>query len=317
MALFKNLEEIREYLPVASTFGFDKMLPVIKNVQADVLEPYCGSELIRNLDTAYNDSADLTIDDLPAKSQELLRMIQEPLALISLVRYIPIGEVQFTSSGISTMGESDQRKAAEDKQIVRLRANLLSMGMNSLERLLAFLEKKNSDYPAHQVVLDARPKTILPNAVEFSKYYQIHDSHLTYRGLLSLITEKEEDVIAPLLGNYYTEIASTATLTGEKLRLRNKAKRALAYLCVADAIELNMAVELSADGLRLNFTSQIGNVKYYTPPDNATRLSVLAAANRKANSMTEEIGRIVSELDGNTDTGTGLVDSTGSGIVML
>ncbi len=314
MPLIQNIEELSEHIPVNVTFDFDKIKPVLIDVTDDIFKPYCGQKLIGDLVTRVEGQASTSMD---TKDQELLKRIRPSLAAIAMTRYIPIGEIQVDNRGITTFATVESRKGAEDGQIVRLRATLLSMGMNSFERLLSFLAENVSDYQDHQQVLDGKQPTILPNAREFSKCYQIFDSHLTYTGLVPLINQIEEDQIKPLLKSHYDAILANNGLSELQKALRRKAQRALAYSVVADAIGLSMAVELSADGLRLNYTAEFGNVKYYKPPGDRLREQVLSQASKKAKELMDQVIRAVTEADGDSDDGLGLVDNSNSKIVML
>lgn len=314
MPLIQTIDEFSEHIPVNVTFDFDKIKPVIIDVTRDVFEPYCGKKLIGDLVKRVENVAATSLEN---SEIELLKYIRPALASISMTRYIPIGEIQVDNRGITTFGDTDSRKGAEDGQIVRLRSSLLSMGMNAFERLLSFLAENVANYPDHQTVLEAKQPSILPNAVEFSKCFQIFDSHLTYTGLLPLINQIEEDQIAPLLKTHYPVILQNTNLTDTQKAIRRKAQRALAYAVIADAIAINMAVELSGDGLRLNYTAEFGNVKYYKPPGDRLREQVLAQANKKAIELMDQVSRAVSEAAGQSDDGLGLVDNSDSKIVML
>lgn len=315
MALIKDIEEFKEFVPVNTTFAYGKIKPMIMDVQRDVFETYCGATLIRTLDAAY---VGKTYQMITEKERALLDYIRPALAPIVLCRFVPIGEVQVETNGISALGGTDTKKGADNQQILRFRSSLLSVGMNAFERLLTFLQENIGDYPEHQVILDDRPKSILPDAIEFSKAYQIFKSHLTYQGLASILTRIEEDVIVPVLGNtLYNEIYVNSSLSAEKSALRRKAQRALAYLVVTDAIEINMAIDLNADGLRLNYSSEFGNLAYYKPPGDRTRETVLAAAKRKADGLLEQVQNAVNEINGADTGGMGLPDNEGSKIIMF
>jgi hypothetical protein len=294
MALFSTQEELAEFIPTNATFSLEKIKPTLLHVQRSVLEPYCGAALIRGLDAANDESS------LSEKQATLLKLVRPPLALIAMCRYIPLGE------------------AADNAQILRLRMELYEMGYDALQYLLDFLETNVGDYTEHQVILDARPASLLPNARTFSGCYPIFDSHLTYLGLVPALRQIEEDTLMALLGDTYAVLLANDALSTPLTKLRRKAQRALAYLTVAEAISTSMAVELSAGGLRLNYTSQIGNVKYYAPPPEATRLSVLAEARHKANGLLDQMARdLALILDPEYTGGSGMVDNTGSKIVML
>lgn len=314
MALITNTEELKKYLPVNVTFDYGKIRPIIEDVQHDIFEPYCGYDLISKLD---KDLAEKVMGEFSDEQKALLEHIRPALANISVARYIPIGEVQIDDRGITTFNQTDSRKGAEDKQIVRLRSSLLSSGMNSFERLLAFLEKNVQNYPDHEPIIASRPKSLLPNASAFSECYQIFDSHLTFRGLQPLIREIEEDQLAPLLGSHYATVLANVNLSEPLASLRRKAQRALAYLVVADAIALNMAVELSAEGLRLNYTGEFGNVKFYQPPSDRLRESILNAASKKAKGLIDQVSTAITVIEGTSETGYGLIDNSCSKIVMM
>jgi hypothetical protein len=311
MALFSTQEELAEFIPTNATFSLEKIKPTLLHVQRSVLEPYCGAALIRGLDAANDESS------LSEKQATLLKLVRPPLALIAMCRYIPLGEVQIDLRGVTKFEGSD-RKAADNAQILRLRMELYEMGYDALQYLLDFLETNVGDYTEHQVILDARPASLLPNARTFSGCYPIFDSHLTYLGLVPALRQIEEDTLMALLGDTYAVLLANDALSTPLTKLRRKAQRALAYLTVAEAISTSMAVELSAGGLRLNYTSQIGNVKYYAPPPEATRLSVLAEARHKANGLLDQMARdLALILDPEYTGGSGMVDNTGSKIVML
>ncbi len=315
MALIKDIEEFREFVPVNTTLLYPKLQPSIMDVQRDILETYCGAELIRSLDLSYKTK---TFSAMTDKEKTLLDYIRPALAPIAMCRYIPIGEVQIDAGGISAIGETDTKKGADNQQIIRLRSSMLSIGMNAFERLLSFLAQNVEDYPHHQVILDNRPKSLLPDAAEFSKAYQIFKSHLTYQGLISILTRIEEDVILPALGDeLYNEIYANSSLSLAKGAIRRKAQRALAYLVVSDAIEVNMAIDLSVDGLRLNYSSEFGNLPYYKPPGDRAREAVLAAIKRKSDGMLEQLQNAVGELNGGSAGGMGLPDNEGSKIIMF
>jgi hypothetical protein len=314
MALIKDIEEFKQFIPVNTTFSYEKIHPILMDVQRDVFETYCGKLLISSLDVAYKEKLANAMD---TKDQALLDHIRPALATIALCRYLPIGELQVDNAGISTFGESSTRKGADGNQIVRLRNSLLSIGMNAFERLLTFLEENIIDYPLHQVILDKKPKSLLPNARVFSEAYQIFDSHLTYRGLSSILSRIEEDVVAEKIGVHYPALLLNDSLPEPLAAIRRKAQRALAYLVVADAIEINMAIDLSAEGLRLNYSSEFGNLPYYKAPGDRTRETVLAAAKRKADGLLEQLQNSLDALNGNIDSGSGLPDNEDSKIIMF
>lgn len=311
MALFNSQDDLAEFIPTNTTFDLGKIQPTLTHVQRAILEPYCGPALIRGLDDANDQSS------LDEKQIKLLQYVRPPLALIAMCRYIPLGEVQIDTRGVTKFDGSD-RKAADNAQILRLRMELYEMGYDALEYLLTFLEENIADYPLHQVILDARPLSLLPSARAFSGCYPIFDSHLTYLGLLPALRQIEEDTLMPLLGATYAVLLANNSLGAPLTALRRKAQRVLAYLTVAEAIGTSMAVELNAGGLRLNYTSQIGNVKYYAPPSEGTRLSVLNEMRHKANGLLDQMARDLALInDPGYTAGSGMVDNTDSKIVMF
>ena len=71
----------------------------------------------------------------------------------------------------------------------------------------------------------------------------------------------------------------------------------MAYQTVADVLELEMNVELKAGGLRVNYTAQFENTKYYTPPSDAQRISAQQAAARRSEKMWASVSALLDEIN--------------------
>lgn len=310
--LFKSLEDLEQFIPIEQTFPLIKFQPFLREVQEETLEHFCGKELIDVLISEYH-SKDITAMD--ASLADLLPKAQTALANIAFFKYIPVGEVQFNAAGISTLDGSDTRKGATDNQVVRLRATVLNTGMNALERMLLFLEDHITDYPEYHAIHNDRPRSLLPNSRTFSEQYPIFNSFLTYYQLLPMLRQNEY-TISEILGPHYDELFGVA-VTDLHEKAQRKARQALAYLTVADAIEIPLAIELNAGGLRVNYTSIITNAKYYTPPSDKLRETTLAAAKRKADEYLDDLKAIVDELNGNGDQDGEMPFPTGDKLIML
>lgn len=296
--LFKSVEDLAQYIPINHQFPLAKFQPFLREVQEETLEQFYGMELMSLLLNEYH-SKDFTVMD--ARIQTLLQKSQTALANIAFFKYIPLGEVQFDANGITTFDDSETRKGATDNQVVRLRATVLNSGMNALERMLLYLDDNVAIYPEYEIVYNARPNSLLPNSRAFSEQYPIFNSFLTYHQLQPMLLQNEE-TIKEILGVHY-DLLLAPGLTQPQQKLLRKAKLALAYLTVADAIEIPLAIELNSGGLRVNYTSIITNAKYYTPPSDKLREATLMAAKRKAAECLEDLQVILAELEGGSNTG--------------
>lgn len=292
--LFSSTEEIREYIKYNLNFDFNQIEPYLVDVEYELGRKYIGEEMLQRLNDVINNPTEIQAQTLVFAKRYVARM--------AAVAWLPFGEVQFGNDGITTVGKGEYRTAAYDAQIARLTQSLESSAYKALEQLLSWLEKPTTlaafaEYQNSEQRLENR-RYLIKSAVEFSKYYQIFGEELTFQALRPTMAAIETMKVAAALGGELYEVLKAASeLTDIQKKLLEAIKWYLAYSTIASVLELEMSVELSAGGLRVNFTTQFQNTKYFTPPSDSQRGSAQQAAARRAQSMWAEMSSLLKELN--------------------
>lgn len=307
MPLFENIEQVREYVKFNLIFDFPTIQTYLSDAEEIDLTNYVGSALVARLAGAQNPTQ--------IESQGIV-FCRRFVARLATLRWLPMGEVQFSNDGITTVGKSEMRTSAYDAQIARVTASLSNSAFSALEQLLRWLEKPNIQAALTQYATSnerqENQKYLLKNATEFSKYYQIFGEQLTFLALRPTMAAVETQRLAPALGELYTTLLTATELTDLQKKLLEACKWYVAHQTVADVLELEMNVELNAGGLRVNYTAQFENTKYFSPPSDSQRITAQQAATRRAEKMWTALGAVLNKINPpavDTSTATGIVAS--------
>ena len=290
----KCVEELQQYVSVNSQFPYKSLLPYINEVENQVIVPLIGQTTYDLIKTAYiNSNA-----EPEGKNGDLLQKLQSVIAKLAMANATPFLELQFDANGVSTINKSESRTAGYDYQIQRAIAGFASSGNKGIEDLLAFLETEVATFTAYAASANytANKAGLVKTAVEFSQFYHIANSRLTFNALRPTYLGIEEDRLKPLIGDaLYTELTGTVS-DAIKKRLLRACKKACVYQTIADALELQLPFEINADGLRVHYTAQYSNVRYFAPPSMAQVEAVRLACQRRADSTWQDISVILEEI---------------------
>lgn len=187
---------------------------------------------------------------------ELLQLVQCAAANLAMVHYLPFVQVQIDDAGISLR----VAKTAFQWQVNDLKGAFSATGYSALEDVLRYLEAHRdaaelAAWKTSPAATRAR-RHFLATATDFSQYYDIADSRLTYLALLATLRKVEMFHLEPLLGtSYYQELKAellTGTLSEDsQLVLDEYLRPALAHLTVAKAVpEVGLAYQ--GNSLQLN-----------------------------------------------------------------
>lgn len=290
-AFFERIEEVREYIKFNLNFDFKTLEPYLVDAELQ-LEDYVGAELIARLKAAINPNE---------IEEQALIFCRRFLARVATVAWLPFGEVQFGNDGITTVGKGEVRTSAYDAQIARITFSLEQSAYKALEQLLRWLDTPTiltalSEYQNSEQRKE-NTSYLLRNATEFSKYYQIFGEQLTFVALRSTMASVETQRLAPVLGELYATLKAGTGLSDLQKKLLEACKWFLAYQTVADVLELQQNVQLSAGGLRVNYTAQFENTKYFTPPSDSQRVSAQQAAARQAALLWGTVDAVLKEIN--------------------
>jgi hypothetical protein len=302
MSLFLNNEDLRGCIPANVSFSLENLEPFLVEVESTILVRHMGYEEYSRLLASFV-APNMAVD------QELLALCRRVAAPLALSNYLPWGEVQISDVGVTTVSKSSDRTAAYAYQVDNLNQSALRMGFNALETLIAYLEKnateeKYSYYFGSAEHLE-NTRLLLPSAVEFSRYYPIFESRLTYYAIRSTISSLQDETLIPVLTQSLFDKLKTNASTGENAlsidekALRDRACKWLAFKTIVEVMQLQLSVELNAGGLRVNYGSMFSNTyKYYTPPSDAQRSIAVETAKERSAGLWSEIGSLLDTING-------------------
>lgn len=296
MALFKSTAEIKTFVAIDKDTVFQGLLPYIEDAESQYIIPLIGQQLYDRIDTAYNAS-----DPLSNENAQLLKQIQRPLINIALWIYAPICNLHIGDNGFVVTSTQDTKPAFEwmvDKALV----SLSNAGMNGLEGLLTFLEKNLDKFPEYKDSAERNTNNagLIKTGIEFSHYYFINRSRLTFITLRSLLQEIEFRHIAPVLGEKYAVLLQAEDLSAEDQLIAKTACYALAYRTIAEAIP-QLACEISPAGLSVNYVSASNNLHYKSGASSDRIDTALKAALEKADTYKNELIALVTPAEEPTD----------------
>ncbi|WP_210519901.1 DUF6712 family protein [Hymenobacter terricola] len=255
MALLRTIEQFRDQVVVNVNSDFASFAPDVRLVESERLKPLMGPAL-------FNELSALSTADLAALDGPMGELRDELLcasANLAAAEYLPMQQVQMTDSGVFLLTTGD-KKTAFQWQINQLLTAFRRKGYNALERALAILDE-NIDVPAFaawatSAAGTASHKFFINTAAQFTEFYGINNSRLTYLALLPTLRKMERFAIEPVLGtDFYLELKEQVLdrdLSADNvLVLEQYIRPALAHLVIAKAVpELGMG--LNGNAIELN-----------------------------------------------------------------
>lgn len=255
MALFKTIDELKAYLPVSLTFQLADVMPFIKQAERDYIQPVISKDLYDALNESYNaENHELTGEEI-----SLLKAVQESLANLAIMLWLPFGQVQFNSGGIHIVS-NDTMKTAFQWQINEVEQALYKAGFSAIEHLISFLEVNADDYPEYKDS-DERKELFshfINSAKEFNRHFDIEISRYIFLKLLPSMNRVEEDKIRSVLHDeLFDEIKDqilNGTLTDDNKKLLRYIRPIVANFTIAKAID-KLPLEISGAGISIIYTA--------------------------------------------------------------
>lgn len=242
--IIESTPDLKKYVSVSGSFIFEDFEPYINKAKATFVTKYVG-----NLDSVVDVISSTDTDKEVKKTARDL--LASAIANFGMFLYFPLLQIELDSSGAS-VPQNENRKSAEWWQIKDARRELLRSGHESMDLLLAFLEKNPSvftDYTENYSAINN--ELIVNNATDFSKYYTIFNSRQTFLALMPTIRVVQDQYIKTMLcSELVADLKKTAT---EKLaELQVEIRKAIVAFTIAKVCNNGLFI-LDDRGLRLDF----------------------------------------------------------------
>lgn len=242
--LLKTNEEYREHAPLTySDLELDRLKPFIRVAQTSYLRELLGAELLQQLLDLHEPATDTSGSGADSGSgsgsdcvddgwlEQLLPVVQNPLAFLALFEGFPFLEIRIGTDGVHQIGQNGgEMQPIYSEQRIAAMTSLLRLGMNALEEMLLWLEANKAHFScwAQSAERTKQFGHIIPTAAVLTDHWsQADNKRLTFRALQQRFLDIERRVVRPLLGD-----ALMDALLGQLLSntVTNANKQLLTYL---------------------------------------------------------------------------------------
>lgn len=272
-AKWSNASEIRPYISVAASTGFDSLEAPLRNAFEIYIRKLLGNALTGKLIEYY--ASDTPTD----KQKRFISLAQAANAFLAFWSEYDEMQLLIDDSG-SHRQESDGQKTPFKYQEQALRSAWKTKGFNALDELLLFLEENAEDFPefASSPNFTVSKAEIVRTTSEVNGYYWINNSRIIYLRLKPHLKIVTETIIAPRLGTIYDDMITALTGSGQVDQKYTKLRTKLVPVVVFYAIArlLKETGTLTERGLffeNLNSSADTFN----TTPLNADQVAPQAA----------------------------------------
>lgn len=247
MSIIASTEDLKKHVSVAESLVFADYQPYVTKAINKFTYKYVGDLHTFLADEAAPESENATIKNT-ARGH-----LAAAIANFAMFQYIPLAQLQFDSSGITT-SQNDRRKNAEWWQIADVRRDFLSSGHDAMDILLAYLETNKSVFPDWATDYSTINKELLVSCTaDFDRYYNIFASRQTYLALQPSIRAVEDQFIKTFLCPELIQHLLTGTLTEATHKsVRENLQKAIVAFTVAKVCDEGMFL-LDASGLKLKY----------------------------------------------------------------
>jgi len=303
-ALFKTIAEIKEHLAVNLASNINSLLPYIKRAESKYIISVLGKDQYKDLmswyhqDSGSSSSSGSGIPLTENEQQDLLEKVQEPLANLAYLLYIPMGNVQASDGGFTVM-ETTNKKIASQYRIEDLKKSFREAGHEGIDTLLEFLEDNADTYNLWKSssAYTVFKQFFINTAGDFSEYYNISSSRLTFLAMKSTMKKIEEFEIRQVISKALfdkikAEIAGTLSADNQTL-LDDYIKPAVAHLTIARAA-IDLPVAVTDSGLFIgSIVGEKISQKKKAPDPNISAL--IGAAQRDGQAYIEQMERFLND----------------------
>ncbi|MEM8564943.1 MAG: DUF6712 family protein [Bacteroidota bacterium] len=236
MGLIIDIATVREYANVETDLDLDKILPDL-NQGAMIIRDLIGPQQFDELLTAYNNGTGI----LTEAQTTLLEKIQDPIVNIGLSFSVDSQQLKLANTGLQRH-ETAEFKSPFKYQTDNLKSFLLQRGYSASELLLEYLEGNTALFPtwAASPAYTINKEFYINSAKEFSKFYNIRNSRVTYMQMTSIMRYVDSllnDVISDELAlEIHGEVESATISDDNQVLLDKYLKPAFALATVSHSL---------------------------------------------------------------------------------
>ncbi|MFA5296611.1 MAG: DUF6712 family protein [Lutibacter sp.] len=241
----KNIEDIRKYATVSSSFTFPKLENHLLRVSENEISETISEEEYARLE-AYADS-DLVV-------LKAIKIIKDAETNLALFNYLQVGDIQINSGGVSKIIPQGQ-DAAPDKDVRDAMRYHKKCGLKALDKLLTLFEENEAEFALWKASKQyTKFKNLLVNSTaDFQAHYNIFESRQTFLSLVSEIETVEYEFIMPSITNAsLTHLKTTESADPIFINVKKLLEKAIVFFTVSKTLGSGLYYQ-SATGFELRF----------------------------------------------------------------
>ncbi len=282
--LIKDIQRVKEILPVNVSFEFQKLKPFVFDAERIVIDTI-GEEFYKELDAHFN--AEPFTADKP--KDDIIKLLQEPITYLAFYICFNILNKVFSTQGFHRIeNEESGKKSLFQRQEENLRNTFKLQGYNRLDICLDFLEKNKTDYPTwtDSEAYTLMKRNFINSTEEFSTIYNINKSRLMFLKLRNHQTIAEDFDVLPLIGRpFFDELKEQVVddnLTPENEKFLQILKKAVAFNTIKRG-GVELLAELNEYGLfQTQLQDNAANFKTKTAAEEDLYNRIIGRANAYA-----------------------------------
>lgn len=195
---WKSEGEGKKMVPISTGLSWVRMEPLLRNAQADYLQPLLGEALNSELDAIY----DMRPTDRNAAEQAVLTVAQKAVVNLALWSNFDALSVRISDQGFQRQ-ESDSWRPAYKYQEDMLRRSFANAGFNAIDQLLVLMENDPGSWPlfVSSPAYTISKHSVVRSTAEVQEVYDIHLSRLLFLRMQPIMRQKEELALQPILGD--------------------------------------------------------------------------------------------------------------------
>lgn len=256
--LFKDIEEIQEYISVNISCEFSNIKEHIRNATRKYLFRAISKEQYQDL------VKKLESDELEELDIELLDHSRRIVANFAYHYRLPHIQVQISDAGIQIVS-TEKKKQAFQWQVDNIDKAYIRSGYDAIEDVLEFLTENFKKFPIwhKSKAFTEATNCLINNAKTFNEYVYIAENRLLFTEMKALMKRVERTRIYPICPKLFDKILIASqknNLSEKQEEVLEKAQTALAKLTMSEFMKTK-TVLIDEDGITTTSTNNTQTIK--------------------------------------------------------
>lgn len=240
----KDINDIKNNIGINKGFDFAEITPYLKRAGRSFIIPLIGK-------SQYTE-----FENYSGTNEEVLQAIDLAKAAESNFAYylfLPIAQVQITTAGIF-VAETDNAKAASDKNYKELQRSFKTSGHEALDDLLSLMNEAKLSFPSwtNDDSYNNYKELLVNSTSIFNKYYYIFNSYQTFASLVPTIRNVEDQFIkAPVQADLLTALKEDQNIN-ERKEVKKLLQQSIVAFTVGKIVNNGMFV-ITPESLMMRF----------------------------------------------------------------